>query len=88
MKRIDRLLIEGTNLRQAIGGELYLAMICRDGDAWISKGYLWDKVDGHAPNIERSAHDTEDAALEYIHNLALLHPCGEGVTIIVDDGMV
>lgn len=85
MKQVDRLLIEAKKLAGYSGPELTLALVERFGDSWTAAAHLWDRLPGHSPAIKKSAHTTQDAAVEYIHRMAKQYPNSRDVVIIVDD---
>lgn len=85
MKKIDRLLIEAKSAAGLIPGRLYLAMVECCGPVWVSTASIWDGVQGYAPTAKRSAHETQEEAVEYLHQLSKLYPNPEPLAIIIDD---
>ncbi len=84
MKQIDRIMIKARKLSGA-RGEVCVALVLPSEPGWSAVTHIWDRVEGHAPRIESSLHDTMEEAVQAVYTLAEQYPNKQDIALIIAD---
>lgn len=85
MTQVDRLLIKAKSIAGLGGQRLDMAMVTEKNGRWEAECHLWDGEQGHTQTVVCSVHDTEDEAIDYVHEQARKYPNSRDLIILVDD---